>query len=1030
VRNFRFSTVILFLVLSVLAIASTILFTAVYSGAEKALEHNMQLTYERDQRTLSSLMAAEFNNIQQISQELSNSYEIHQGLSSKDTSRIAELIDGLLADRSGLHIDALVVEDNNGSSTVARNVSLLGVQLPLKDISKRDTSPFSEWTSIITTEGGKHYSLLHLSLPVIDEQFGEVIGKLHTFVLLNNNFWIVNQLQGLFGSQAISLSAGNLILDGLQNQTGQLQVLRSAQLAIDKAVFSTEHNTFRTHYLRIGNSDKYKVGSLLSDSAQLVLKDAYITNLYYAAILVAILGIAAMLAIKYMITRALNQVTQYAEQVPQSGLPSPFRGGHFHEFIRVGNAVEKMLLRIRDRDKQLSSIIDNSPNLIFIRDLQHNFRLVNKPFAKVLGMTQGQLLGKQEQGLLSDDLLALLRKADQQVLDNHRPIQYEIEIETNNGLSTFLMSKFPILDDQNTLYSIGGIATDITHIKRTKDQLRLAHQVFSETAEAIIVLDDQQKVLSSNRAFVEMSGFDERGTTMAIQSFLAAHPDIRMKLQHGFRWQGEGSLACFDGSTLPVLVSVTRLSSEGGGNRYVILFNNITKLKAAEQRLERLALYDDLTGLPNRSLFKQRLDEALNSDSALISAVLFIDLDYFKKINDTYGHSVGDQLLRRVAERLRTSVQIQDTVARLGGDEFTVILREVGNREQIKKIAQRILTALSKPYELGSLQCSSSASIGISLLTRDSADMDTLIRNADQAMYQAKQRGRDVIQFFDAELNEREQRLYFYEKELHQALGNKDLFVQYQPRFNVEGQKVLGAEALVRWRHPELGLIPPSEFIPIAESSHLINEIGRFVLFEACQQAAAWNAEGYQIPISVNLSPRQLSSSDFVQDISAALNNADLPADLLELEITETHVMENIKQVLPLLNQIKEMGIKLSIDDFGTGYSSLMYLKRLPIDILKIDRSFIIDIPGDADGENLVAAIIQMAHSLRMRVVAEGVETKQQQHFLRDNGCDELQGFLLGEPGSAEQLKVLASFQRSSGKGYEGENKISVIDPY
>ena len=544
--------------------------------------------------------------------------------------------------------------------------------------------------------------------------------------------------------------------------------------------------------------------------------------------------------------------------------------------------------------------------------------------------------------------------------------------------------------------------------------MRLTQQVFAETAEAIIVLDDKQNVLSSNRAFSEMSGFDERDATIAIHSFLADHPDILLQLQYASRWQGEGTLQCLNGRTLPILVSVTLLSSEDDKNRYVLLFSDITKLKIAEQRLERLALYDSLTGLPNRSLFKQRLGEALSSDSQLITALMFIDLDHFKNINDTYGHSVGDQLLRRVADRLRTCVQAQDTVARLGGDEFTVILREIHNRNQVKQIAQRILTVLSKPYELDSLQCSSSASIGISLIAKDSEDIDTLIHNADQAMYQAKKRGRDVIQFFDAELNAREQKLYHYEKDLHKALSNNELFIQYQPRFDIEGQKVLGAEALVRWRHREHGLIPPSEFIPLAEGSSLIIEIGRFVLFEACHQAAAWNADGYQIPISVNLSPRQLSSHDLVQDINAALNHSGLSAHLLELEITETHVMENINQVLPVLNQIRAMGVKFSIDDFGTGYSSLMYLKKLPVDTLKIDRSFIMDIPGDADDENLVRAIIRMSHSLHLRVVAEGVETEKQQQFLRDQGCDELQGFLLGRPDSAEQLRVLADSLRSA----------------
>lgn len=997
-KNIRFSTVILSLVLGVLIIASAILFTAVYRGAEKAIQHDIQLTYERDQRTLNSLIAAQFKNIQQISQELSNSHELSQGLIANDTSRIAQVIDRFLADASGRYIDALSVEDKGGPSIVSSNVSLLGVQLPLEEISQR-YSPLATWTNITTEKEDKHYSLMHLSLPVIDEQFGEVIGKLHTFVLLNDNYWIINQLQEVFGSQAISLSSGNIILDSLESQPGQLQVLRSAPFTIDQSVLINENNTLRAHYLRIGNSDSYSVRTLQSNSTHQILQEAYFTNLYYAAALLVMLGIAALLVIKYLISSALDHVIQYAEQVPQSGSPSPFKGGRFHEFIRVGTAVEKMLLRIRDRDKHLSNIIDNSPDLIFIKDLQNNYRLINKRFADVIG-----------QGGPTDDFMAGTLEADLQVRHSHRPIQYEMKIKNkkNSGFSTFLVSKFPIMDDQDKLYSIGGIATDITYIKQAEGQLRLAQQVFDETAEAIIVLDDKHNALSLNRAFNEMSGFDERDASTAICSFLAEHPDILPQLQHASRWQGEGIFRCLNAKILPVLVSVTRLSCENGKNRYVFLFSDITKLKIAEQQLERLALYDSLTGLPNRNLFKQKLTQALSCDSPLITALMFIDLDNFKNINDTYGHSVGDQLLQQVAERLRTCVQEQDTVARLGGDEFTVILRDIHNREQVKQIAQRILTVLHKPYELDSLRCFSTASIGIALPDKDRNNIDTLIRNADQAMYQAKAKGRDIIQFFDAALSAHQQKHHHYEEDLHRALNNNELFLQYQPRFDIEGQKVLGVEALLRWQHPEQGLIPPSEFIPIAEASSLIIEIGRFVLFEACSQAAAWNADGYQISLSVNLSPRQLSSRDLVQNISTALNYSGLSAHLLELEITETHVMENINQVLPVLKQIRAMGIKFSIDDFGTGYSSLMYLKKLPVDTLKIDRSFIMDIPGKADDENLVRAIIHMSHSLHLRVVAEGVETAKQQQFLRDQGCDELQGFLLGRPDSVEKLKVLA----------------------
>ncbi|MGB5447265.1 MAG: EAL domain-containing protein [Psychromonas sp.] len=1001
-RTLSFSTVILSLVLGLLVISLSIIFIPVHTGAEKVLEHDIQLDYQRDQHALNELMDTQFNNIQQISQELSSSHQLEQALIAQNTKTIKTKLDSLLSSNSGKYIDALVVEGKGGTSIVSSNTALLGVQLPLQKYST-SYSPFGIWESITRVEQDELYSLLHLSLPVLAPQSGEVIGKLHTFVLLNDNYWIISQLQQLFAAQAISLSSENILLDALQRQPGQLQLLRDAPIAVDTSPMITAENTLRSHYLQIGNSERYKVHSLLSNAAQQSIKDDYMSNIYYAGAVVLLLAIATILLLRHLISNALLQITLYAEQVPKNGAPMPFNGGRFIEFIRVGNAVEKMLLRIRERDKHLSEIVDNSPNFIFIKDLKNNFQLINQPLSEVMNANK-----KTE---LNDKIMALIFAQDKQVQHSHHPIQYEMQIENNKAFNTFLINKFPIFDDHGELVSIGAIATDITDIKETADQLQLAQQVFAETSESIIVLDDKLNIVSANKAFNEMIGYGTGDVSLAIYSFIIEQPDIMQRLQHGARWQGETTLRCLDGRILPVLVSATRLSSENEQKRYALLLNDITELKFAEQRLERLASYDSLTGLPNRSFFKQKLDEALHSDSLLITALMSIDLDHFKKINDTHGHAVGDQLLQQVADRLRTCVQAKDTVARLGGDEFTVILREIRNLNQLKQIAERVLNTLSKPYQLDDLQCFSTVSIGISLIGKDGEDADTLTQHADQAMYQAKARGRDVIQFFDIAINNDQQRRHYLEEELHKAQSNNELFVQYQPRFDIQGKQVVSAEALLRWNHPEHGLISPSEFIPVTEGSNLIIEIGRFVLEDACYHAAQWNAQGYQIPVSVNLSPRQLSSPNLITDITAALENSGLSASLLELEITETHVMKNINQILPVLNELRAMGVKFSIDDFGTGYCSLMYLKKLPVDTLKIDRSFVMDVPGDSADENLVRAIINLSHNLNLRVVAEGVETKEQQQFLREHGCDELQGFLLGKPGSVEQLKALAVAQ-------------------
>lgn len=891
----RFSTVLLVLVFALLALVSAILLTPAYLGSEKALQHEIQLAYARDQRALDGMLEARFRNIQQISQDVVKTSDFRDRVQAGESLSVAGFLGELLLGPNGQHIDAIALEYNDGAPTVVNNSSMFDIQLPWDQILEK-YSPSGVWSSVNAESGDKHFSLLRLTLPVVDAQYGEVIGKMHTFVMLNNNYWIISMLQELFGAQAISLHNGIQLLDGLESENAQLQALVSADFT-HQGVVTSDESILREHTLNIDGSEQYRVRSLLPNAAYQALQDAYLSNLLVAVTLVAVLGISTMIVILRLTHSSLSYLIRYAEQVPESGSPQSFTGGRFYEFERVGMAVEKMLLRIRDRDKLLSSILDHSPDLIFVKDKEQRYQLVNTRFAEVFNQNPEQVIGLEDQAVLSEKLKRLSSRSDSKVLDSGKPNTYEIDIESSKGDFTFLVNKFPIYSDEGGIESIGGIATDIT------------------------------------------------------------------------------------------------------------------ELKNAERRLQRLAHYDSLTGLPNRTLFKQQLKNAIEDKQRQITAVMFIDLDHFKNINDTYGHSVGDQLLLQVADRLRSCVSPEDTVSRLGGDEFTVIVRDLKDNLQTETIAQRIVVALRKPYDLGAIRCYTSASIGISIVGKDGDDVDTLTRHADLAMYQAKEKGRDVIQFFDQELNACHQLHHQYEEDLRLAFDRDELFVVFQPRFDITGQHMMSAEALIRWRHPEHGLVPPSDFIPIAEGSNQIVKLGRFVLNEACAQAAGWLAAGYPMSVSVNLSTRQLYDQDLLQDIRGALSDSGLPARLLELEVTETHMMENIDKFLPLLNKMRGMGIQISVDDFGTGYSSLMYLKKLPVGTVKIDRSFIMDIPGDMDDENLVRAIISMSHSLRLKVVAEGVETEEQRRFLSNLGCDELQGFLLGRPDDVTVLKALADKQ-------------------
>lgn len=601
--------------------------------------------------------------------------------------------------------------------------------------------------------------------------------------------------------------------------------------------------------------------------------------------------------------------------------------------------------------------------------------------------------------------------------------EVEYRIERSPGHWVWILERGKVVESDGNHQAIRmtGTSRNITSRKLIENELILSSQVLNSMNEAVVVASLDYRIRSVNPAFCAITGYTERQICDKYLVQLAysrqqrgLFNNIEQQLLRHKHWAGEIWIRNRGRKALLVWLEINQvINIKGETSHFVAVFTDITERKKAEEDLRFLASFDTLTGLPNRTLFQDRLNHAITQAhrSKNIVALLFLDLDRFKHINDSMGHHIGDLLLKAVAGRLQNAVREGDTVARLGGDEFTIILEGVAKTKAATLISEKVLRAFQVPFLLDDKSLTISTSIGISLYPNDADNADSLIKFADTAMYHAKSLGRNNFQFYTHELNEIATRHVLLEAGLKQAIARNELSLVYQPKFSLRDGSLTGVEALLRWHHAELGPISPVEFIPLAEETGIINHIGLWVINHACQQLAQWNELGFKdFSMAINLSARQLKA-DIISTIEVALAVSGLPAQSLELELTESMIMGNPQESVTTLAKLKALGLTIAVDDFGTGYSSLSYLKRFPIDTLKIDREFVRDITNDPDDAAITSAIIALAHSLELNVVAEGVETQEQLNFLAEQGCDQVQGFLLSKPLSAKDCLVLLGNQ-------------------
>jgi len=690
------------------------------------------------------------------------------------------------------------------------------------------------------------------------------------------------------------------------------------------------------------------------------------------------------------------------------------------------NLRQEDLARMEAKVEEQSQILDHIHDSVITMDLSGYIMGWNKGAERLFGYTAAEAVGRHILFLYADDGSETLEEEDDLFYNaflDHGRREFEVRRRKKSG-EVFWASVSLSLSRNEAGEPAGliGYLVDITNQLEREEKLRLHAKIFEHNSEAVIVTDAMQRVLSVNKAFCDITGFSEAEVRMSLPALLQPTRDdpelaaeIQVALASSGAWQGELWDRRKNGDTYPVWVSISSVKNTRGIlSHYFLVFSDISERKEAERQIYRLAYYDALTGLPNRSLLFSLLEQALieAQRNQTHGAVLFVDLDRFKTINDSFGHAPADALLKEVARRLQETLRAEDVVARLGGDEFIVALFDITKREHAALVGQKILDALAEPFQIEHHEVLLTASIGIAVFPDDGRDAETLLRNADTAMYRVKQTSGGPL-FYSQEMNLRSLERLKLEGALRKAVERQEFRLYYQPQVELATGRIVGAEALIRWHHPEQGMIPPTAFIPLAEETGLIVSIGAWVLDAACRQGRLWREAGYEdLTIAVNLSPRQFRPG-LSQLVNKTLERHDFPGENLELEITEGMLMHNSEAVMQMLEEFHQAGVRLALDDFGTGYSSLAYLKKFPIDNLKIDRSFVSGIPHDGDDSAIAKAIISMAKNLRLLVIAEGVETEEQLDFLRAAGCDEIQGYLFSPPVPVEDFQLL--LERNNG---------------
>jgi len=774
------------------------------------------------------------------------------------------------------------------------------------------------------------------------------------------------------------------------------------------------------HILRMtetANKLRYDATNELHELDQLIerykAKNIRIDRAWVTGIITSVMLLIGVIYLQILASRRTLETT--LEQL----LETDFKLQEINTEVQALN--ETLEVQVRDRTLELQryeQIVSTDRDLICFLDRDFNFLAINRQFSEYLQIPMETIYGRHVREVLGEESF---QRSEQQLYAclAGETCTFEQPREfPERGLRQVEILLTPYRNLDGEVEGVVARATDITEKAKQKANQQLSTKVFESTTEGIIITDPDANILAVNPAFTTITGYTEAEVLGKNPNLLKSgrqdsdfYQQLWETLINTGQWQGEIWNQRKNGEVFPQWLTINATYNDAKEvSNYVSVFTDISSTRKAMEALEHQAHHHPLTNLPNRLLMTARLKHSIQKAvrDRQQGAVFYLDLDNFKNVNDSLGHTAGDQLLLDVAKRLQGQVREVDTVAHISGDEFIVILDQIRSVQDATHCAAQILEKLQAPFNIQSYQLYLSASLGITIFPKDGTSVENLLKNSDAAMYKAKEAGKNRYHVYSHQLTEAALERVSLESYLRQALERKELILHYQPQVSLASGKIVAFEALIRWQHPQLGLIPPDKFIPLTEETGLIISIGEWVLRSACEQLLEWRRQGYDlVRIAVNLSGKQIQQKDLHLMVARVLEETGCPAESLELEITEGFIMQHPEQSIAVLKQIRALGVELSVDDFGTGHSSLNYLKKLPINRLKVDRSFISDIFTDPEDEAITKAIIALGHGLNLQITAEGIETEKQLSYLHDLGCNEGQGFLISRPLPTEQINLL-----------------------